>query len=375
MSIYQMRTYHLASESAVPDYLAIWAAHVSSLAEFDVVTHGFSPVPGNSKAVVALVSFQDEVDPDTVIRDYMNSDGFRNDMANFDMSQIEQVDTLLLAPLSAAEGSQTMTSRRGAKDVGRLEGKVALITGGARGQGEAEARRFAREGALVYLCDVLSEQGETLAADIRAEGGSAQFKSLDVTDEDQWHRVIDEIDEEAGRLDILINNAGTNARRSLTDTTRETWDKILDVNLTGQFLGMQACAPLMQRTGGGSIVNLGSTAGIMGHPVAAYSSSKWGIRGITKAAAINFAPMGIRVNAMHPGVVETPMMDSTSRLFKNLVNMTPLGRAANSDEMAAAALFLASDDASFVTGIDLPVDGGFSELGTYGEIWNRINSH
>ncbi|WP_413806298.1 SDR family NAD(P)-dependent oxidoreductase [Streptomyces sp. OE57] len=374
MSIYQMRTYHLASESAVADYLVRWAAHVSTLAEFDVVTHGFSAVPGNPKAVVALVSFQDGVDPDAVIRDYMNSDGFRNDMANFDMSQIERVDTLLLAPRSAVQTPQSMTTHHEPGYIRRLEGRVALITGGARGQGEAEARRFAREGAHVYVCDVLSEQGEALAAEICAAGGRAQFKSLDVTDADQWNRVVREIGEETGRLDILINNAGTNVRYPLTGTTHETWDKIFNVNLTGQFLGMQACAPLMERTGGGSMVNIGSTAGIMGHPVVAYSSSKWGVRGVTKAAAIDLAPMGIRVNAMHPGVVETPMMDSTSNLFKDLVSMTPLGRAANSEEMAAAALFLASDDASFVTGIDLPVDGGFSELAAYGEIWKRLNS-
>ncbi|MFC9219988.1 SDR family NAD(P)-dependent oxidoreductase [Streptomyces hygroscopicus] len=148
----------------------------------------------------------------------------------------------------------------------------------------------------------------------------------------------------------------------ITATSREAWDTILDVNLTGQFLGMQACAPLMERTGGGSIINIGSTAGIMGHPVAAYSSSKWGVRGMTKSAAIDLAAKGIRVNAMHPGVVDTPMMDSGSTLFKSLVSMTALGRAADADEMASAALFLASDDSSFVTGIDLPVDGGFSEL-------------
>lgn len=257
--------------------------------------------------------------------------------------------------------------------MGRLEQKVALITGGARGQGEAEARLFVREGARVFLCDVLEEEGRALAAEI---GGQerASFMRLDVADAEAWRRAVDEIEEQAGRLDILVNNAGTNVRHALTDTTREEWDRMLNVNLTGQFLGIQACAPLMRRTGGGSIVNLGSTAGIMGHPVAGYSTSKWGVRGLTKAAAIDLAPDNIRVNALHPGVVATPMMDPGSKLFRELVDLTPLGRAARPEEMAEVVLFLASDAASFLTGIDLAADGGFSELGTYGAVWKHLHA-
>lgn len=254
----------------------------------------------------------------------------------------------------------------------RLNGKVALITGGARGQGEAEARLFAREGACVFICDILEDEGNKLMVDIRAGGGNASFKLFNVAKEDQWARIVSEIESEAGRLDILINNAGINVRDTLTDTSLKQWNKLLDVNLTGAFLGIQACAPLMKRHGGGSIVNLGSTAGIMGHPIAAYSSSKWAVRGLTKSAAIEFAGANIRVNAMHPGVVETPMLDASSPVFQELKNMTPQGRAAQPEEMAAVALFLASDDASFITGIDLAVDGGFSELGTYSEVWKRI---
>ncbi|ANF57261.1 cyclopentanol dehydrogenase [Halotalea alkalilenta] len=254
----------------------------------------------------------------------------------------------------------------GRKDMGRLEHKVALITGGARGQGAAEARLFVQEGARVFL-------GQALAAEIGATG-QASFLYLDVTDAQAWQRVVDEIEAQAGRLDILINNAGTNVRHALTDTTREEWDRMLNVNLTGQLLGIQACAPLMKRTGGGSIVNLGSTAGIMGHPVAGYSTSKWGVRGLTKAAAIEFAPANIRVNALHPGVVATPMMDPDSALFRQLVDLTPLGRAARPQEMAEVALFLASDAASFLTGIDLAADGGFSELGAYGAVWKNLHA-
>lgn len=255
----------------------------------------------------------------------------------------------------------------------RLEGKVALITGGARGQGEAEARLFVREGARVFLCDVLEDAGRAVAAEIGADG-RATFARLNVADADDWQRLVGEIETHAGRLDILVNNAGTNVRHALTETTREEWDRMLDVNLTGQFLGIQACAPLMKRAGGGSIVNLGSTAGIMGHPVAGYSTSKWGVRGLTKAAATELAPFNIRVNALHPGVVTSPMMDPASTLFRELVSLTPLGRAARPEEMAEVVLFLASDAASFLTGIDLAADGGFSELGTYGAVWKRIHA-
>ncbi|WP_413735529.1 SDR family NAD(P)-dependent oxidoreductase [Sodalis sp. RH21] len=255
--------------------------------------------------------------------------------------------------------------------MGRLEHKVALITGGARGQGAAEARLFVHEGARVFLCDVLEEEGRALAAEI---GTGASFARLDVTDARAWRRVVGEIEAQAGRLDILINNAGTNVRHALTDTTREEWDLMLNVNLTGQFLGIQACAPLMKRGSGGSIVNLGSTAGIMGHPVAGYSTSKWGVRGLTKSAAIELAPANIRVNALHPGVVATPMMDPAGTLFRELVELTPLGRAGRPEEMAEVALFLASDAAGFITGVDLAADGGFSELGTYGAVWKHLHA-
>lgn len=255
--------------------------------------------------------------------------------------------------------------------MGRLEHKVALITGGARGQGAAEVRLFVREGARVFFCDVLEEEGQALAEEIGADE-RACYVRLDVSDAETWQSVVSEIEARAGRLDILINNAGTNVRHALTHTTRMEWDRMLDVNLTGQLLGMQACTPLMKRTGGGSIVNLGSTAGIMGHPVAGYSASKWGVRGLTKAAAIELASFNIRVNALHPGIVETPMMDPASTLFRELVNMTPLGRAAQPEEMAEVALFLASDAASFLTGIDLAADGGFSELGAYNMIWKQL---
>jgi NAD(P)-dependent dehydrogenase (short-subunit alcohol dehydrogenase family) len=363
MPIYQLRTYHLATPEAVRDYLPRWAAHVASLREFGVTTHTFGEAPESPATVVALVSFDDDADPDAVIRRYVTSDGFAADMAGFDMKQIQRVETTLL-------GDTTVAARTHSAP-GRLAGKVALITGAGRGQGAAEARLFAAEGAQVYVADVLEEQGRAVATEIRRHGGRARFTPLDVTDAGQWDRVVREIEDEAGRLDVLVNNAGINIRHDLTGTTEDEWARILDVNLTGEYLGIKACAPLLTRAEGGSVVNVGSTAAIMGHPVAAYSSSKWAVRGLTKSAAIELAHHGVRVNALHPGVVETPMMDATSPIFEHLTRLTPLGRAATPEEIASAALFLASADAGYVTGIDLPVDGGFSELATYNDVWNR----
>ncbi|GAA3827250.1 SDR family NAD(P)-dependent oxidoreductase [Amycolatopsis tucumanensis] len=371
----QLRTYHLSSPEAASDYLPRWEAHVTSLREFGVETLGFAKLPGDPSVVVAVVSYPDGADPEAVIREYMGSEGFAGDMAGFDMRQIEQVETVLLGTNEPSDAPVQRAARPNAapRGAGRLQGKVAVVTGGARGQGEAEARLFAREGARVYLCDILDERGEAIAAEIREAGGWARFVHLNITRAEEWRRLVGQLEEEAGRLDILINNAGVNVRHDLTGTSEDDWDRILNVNLTGQYLGMKECAALMKRSGAGSIVNLGSTAGIMGHPVAAYSSSKWGVRGLTKAAATEFAPAGIRVNALHPGVVATPMMDAGSALFAELVRLTPLGRAADPDELAAAALFLASDDAAFVTGIDLPVDGGFSDLAAYNHVWHTIN--
>lgn len=253
----------------------------------------------------------------------------------------------------------------------RLEGKVAVITGGARGQGAAEARLFAREGARVIITDVLETEGRALADEISAGGHQARFFLLDVTDTEGWARLAAEIERDYGGLDVLINNAGINLRQRLSDMTRPDWDRLLDVNLTGPMLGIRACAPLMRRRGGGAIVNVGSLAGLMGHPTTGYSAAKWGLRGLTKSAALDLAPANIRVNAMHPGLVETPILDKSSPFFKNLRDMTPLGRAGQPEELAAVALFLASDESSFITGVDIPVDGGLCEFGTYNELWRR----
>ncbi len=258
---------------------------------------------------------------------------------------------------------------------GRLDGKVALITGGARGQGAAEARLFVREGAHVFIADVLSDEGNALVQEIAAEVGDdrAAFLPLDVTDRGQWEAAIEAIDAAVGRLDILVNNAGINRRHQLSATTREDWDRLLDVNLTGPMLGIQVCLELMRKTGG-SIVNAGSLAGLMGHPTTGYSAAKFGLRGLTKSAALEFAPLGIRVNAMHPGLVETPIIDPNGPAFRAMLEMTPMGRAGTAEELAEVALFLASDASSFITGIDIAVDGGVSELAAYSAIWRNAHA-
>lgn len=256
----------------------------------------------------------------------------------------------------------------------RLEGKVAVITGGARGQGAAEARLFSSEGATVIITDVLVDEGRALAAELTAGGAEVRFNQLDVTDADGWARLAKEIERDYGGLDILINNAGINLRQTLSNMARKDWDRLLEVNLTGPMLGIQACAPLIKRRGGGAIVNVGSLAGLMGHPTTGYSAAKWGLRGLTKSAALDLAPAKIRVNAMHPGLVETPIIDKHSPFYRNLCELTPLGRAGQPEELARVALFLASDDSSFITGVDIPVDGGLCEFGMYNEIW-RLSTH
>lgn len=255
---------------------------------------------------------------------------------------------------------------------GLLQNKVALITGGARGQGASEVRLFAREGARVFVADLLDDAGEALVDEVRQAGGQADYLHLDVSNADDWARAVSLPALRDAGLDILINNAGINIRHQVTDTKREDWDRLLDVNLTGPLLGIQACVPLIKQRGArGSIVNVGSLAGLMGHPTTGYSAAKWGLRGLTKSAALELAPFNIRVNAMHPGLVETPIIDPESHTYQTMMSMTPLGRAGHADELANVVLFLASDLSSFVTGIDIAVDGGFSELAAYSEVWNR----
>ncbi len=244
----------------------------------------------------------------------------------------------------------------------RLEGKVALITGAARGQGAAEARMFAEEGAKVILADVTDQEGMAVAAEIAEAGGDALYVHLDVTNEDEWESAVKSAVASFGKLDILVNNAGIWRRGHVLETSSEQWDDIMDVNAKGVFLGTKAAIPAMRKAGGGSIINISSTAGLVGSKTsAAYSASKGAVRIFTKSTAVQYAAEGIRANSIHPGPIDTDMEDqvwpdATSR--EAAVARTAIARIGTADDIAYGALYLASDESSFVTGSELVIDGG-----------------
>jgi 3alpha(or 20beta)-hydroxysteroid dehydrogenase len=238
--------------------------------------------------------------------------------------------------------------------MGRLEGKVALVTGAARGQGEAEARRFAAEGARVVLADVLGDV-KAVADDI---GDAAVAVTLDVADETSWTAAVGATVDRFGGVDILVNNAGIyRAGVPLVDTALADYRTLIDINQIGVFLGMRAVAPVMVERGGGSIVNVSSVDGLTGQPGAiAYVASKFAVRGMTKVAALELGPAGIRVNSVHPGVIDTPMIAGLTEHFP--VRSLPAQRVGRPDDVASLALFLASDESSFCTGAEFVIDGG-----------------
>ena len=240
-----------------------------------------------------------------------------------------------------------------------LEGKVAIITGAARGQGEAEARLFAAEGARVVLTDVLEDRGAAVAADI---GAAARFIRQDVSLEADWDRVVAETLQAFGRIDILINNAAISGASKLEATEPDAYDRVYRVNQFGVYLGMRAVLEPMKAAGGGCIINVSSVAGIKGtSTLFPYAATKWAVRGMTKAAALELARHKIRVNAIVPGIIETEMLQDTPRRMADvLLQSTPLRRTGRVEEIAGAALYLASPAAAFITGTDLIVDGGMS---------------
>ena len=246
----------------------------------------------------------------------------------------------------------------------RLEGKVALISGGARGIGGAVARRFASEGASVVIGDVLLEEGRLLADEIQQSGGEITFTPLDLTSESSWADAVSLAIDRYGKLDILVNNAGITKRDRIEDETPENWDRIMEVNAKGVFLGTKAVLDEMKRHGNGSIVNLSSSYGLVASPNSAiYGASKAAVKLLTKFTAIQNATLGIRANSVHPGPINAPLIQEFlgfPEKLKMLASLVPMGRIGEAKEVANAILFLASDESSFVTGSELVIDGGIT---------------
>jgi NAD(P)-dependent dehydrogenase (short-subunit alcohol dehydrogenase family) len=254
----------------------------------------------------------------------------------------------------------------------RLESKVALITGGYGGMGRASARLFAREGATVFVAGRSQERGDALVVEINSAGGKAHFVELDVVNQDQWNAAVAQVKQQAGALHVLMNIVGSNALVKFPDIDIGEWNKIFETNVTSAVRAIQTCAPLIRDSGGGSIVNIGSVAGITGNFGTGYSSSKWALEGLSRSAAYIYADWGIRSNVIQPGWIETDMTASMqsnplvkkmqSSVMKNTVLLRRSGKA---EEIAYTALFLASDESSYITGTDIVVDGGWFSAAPY----------
>ena len=243
----------------------------------------------------------------------------------------------------------------------RLDGKVAIISGGAKGQGAAEAKLFAEEGAKVVITDILDEEGKALESEIVASGGIASFFHVDVTRSSDWNDVVSFTQEAYGEINILVNNAGILLRKSVEETTVEEWDRVNDINSKGVFLGTKAVIPAMRSAGGGSIVNISSVAALIGISPAAYTASKGSVRLLTKSTAVQYGPEGIRCNSVHPGFILTDMTRdalSNSQIRKERLQLVPLQMLGTVMDVAYGVLYLASDESRYVTGSELVIDGG-----------------
>ena len=246
----------------------------------------------------------------------------------------------------------------------RVEGKVALISGGAGGIGSATAELLAKEGASVVIGDLLEQEGHSIEHSIKRSGGQALFINLDVTDEASWNRAVEAAVSNFGKLDILVNNAGISHRAGVEDTTAEAWDRVISVNVKGVFLGTKAAIPAMRIAGGGSIINISSIYGLVGSVTSsAYHASKGAVRIFNKSTAIQYATENIRANSVHPGFVDSPMTRAhhhDPEIHQDRVSKMPLGRMGRPEDIAAGILYLASDESSFVTGAELVIDGGMT---------------
>ena len=245
-----------------------------------------------------------------------------------------------------------------------MENKVAFVSGGSRGMGAAEAKMFAREGARVVIGDVVDEEGRRTEAEINELGGECLYVHLDVSSEESWTSAVAETVSRFGKLDILVNNAGVVSRGKLEELSVSEWDRVMDINAKGVFLGTKTVIPEMRKTGGGSIINISSISGIVGQGdiQAVYNASKGAVRIFTKSAAVQYASEGIRVNSVHPGSIDTPMTadrQADAELQRQADARHPLGRTGAPDDVAYGVLYLASDESSFVTGSELVIDGGF----------------
>ena len=247
--------------------------------------------------------------------------------------------------------------------MGRLQGKVAIISGGARGQGADEAKLFTEEGASVVFGDILDEEGRKLEAEIGESGGNAQYIHLDVTKENDWENAVAKAVSAYGKLDILVNNAGILTMKGLEQTESSDWDDIQEVNSKGVFLGTKAVISAMRNAGGGSIINISSVAGLIGSRFTAYGASKGVVRLLSKSTAVQYGPEGIRCNSVHPGIIETNMTErliGTSEARQAQLDRTPLNIIATSRDVSFGVLYLASDESRFVTGSELVIDGGIT---------------
>jgi NAD(P)-dependent dehydrogenase (short-subunit alcohol dehydrogenase family) len=247
----------------------------------------------------------------------------------------------------------------------RLAGKVALISGGARGMGAVEARLFANEGAKVTIADILDDEGHALEAELAAAGREAIFVHLDVTNEADWQHAVDATVSRFGKLDILVNNAGISGHGRIEDTTVKEWDQVMEVNAKGVFLGTKVGIPAMRASGGGSIINISSQLGLVGTDQSSpqYQASKGAVRLLTKATAIQYAKEGIRANSVHPGPIVTPMTESSRadpERYKIMLSRIPMGYYGQPEDVAYGVLYLASDEARWVTGSELVIDGGWT---------------